>query len=61
MSVAANPAVPSPQDLIAQLTQKLSEAESRLGETQNQLHYAELKIQVLEDIILLKAIRKRVA
>ena len=48
MSVAANTSVPSPQDLIAQLTQKLSEAESRLGETQNRLHYAELKIQVLE-------------
>ena len=48
MSVAASTSVPSPQDLIAQLTQKLSEAESRLGETRNQLQYAELKIQVLE-------------
>lgn len=58
MSVAANTSVPSPQDLIAQLTQKLSEAESRLGETQNRLHYAELKIQVLEARLRLVRIAK---
>jgi transposase len=58
VSVAANPSVPSPQDLIAQLTQKLSEAEGRLGETQNRLHYAELKIQVLEARLRLVRIAK---
>lgn len=57
MSVAANTSVP-PQDLIAQLTQKLSETESRLGETQNRLHYAELKIQVLEARLRLVRIAK---
>jgi len=56
--MAANSAVPSPQDLIAQLTQKLSQAESRLGETQNRLHYAELKIQVLEARLRLARIAK---
>ena len=38
----ASPSVPSAEDLIAQLTQKLSE-------TQNRLQYAELKIQLLEE------------
>ena len=51
MSVAASACVPSPQDLIAQLTQKLSEAQSRL-------QYAELKIQVLEERLRLMRIAK---
>jgi len=46
------------QGLIARLTQKLSEAESRLGESQNRLHYAELKIQVLEARLWLVRIAK---
>jgi len=58
VSVAASSSVPSPQDLIAPLTQKLSEAESRLGETRNRLQYAELKIQVLEARLRLLRIAK---
>jgi hypothetical protein len=58
VSVAGSSSVASPQDLIAQLTQKLSEAESRLGETQDRLHYAELKIQVLEARLRLARIAK---
>ena len=58
MSVAASTSVPSRQDRIAPLTQKLSEAESRLGETWNRLQYAELKIQVLEARLRLLRIAK---
>lgn len=58
MSVAASASVPSPQELIAQLTQKLSEAQSRLGETESRLQYAELKIQVLEERLRLMRIAK---
>jgi transposase len=49
--VSANTSVTSAEDLIAQLTQKLSQ-------TQSQLQYAELKIQVLEERLRLMRIAK---